>query len=118
LEEEEKSSAKDSSKFLNSCLLFKKKKNNYTIMKLVIVKPYYDWDGRKYIDAESQGSIIRIKIPFRYGRVMCHTSGIRPIQDIKKGEIIEATIENKVWDGTNFLILTSFEEANSLISVH
>jgi hypothetical protein len=79
-------------------------------MRVVIVKPYYDWDGRKYIEVSCDNSQFRIKIPFRYGRAMYHTNGLKTIHEMKQGDILDVIIQKKVWDGTEFWVLHSFEE--------
>ena len=77
-----------------------------------IATPYYDWDGRKNqeIVFENSKTPTRIKVPFRYGRVMCRAEGLKTVQELQKGDQIEIEIEKKVWDGVTHLILTSFRE--------
>jgi hypothetical protein len=77
-----------------------------------VVRPFYDWDGRKYLELESRdmGLHFRVKVPFRYGRVMCKADGLRTIQEIKQDEIIIAFMEKKVWDGDVHWILHGFRE--------
>jgi hypothetical protein len=82
-------------------------------MRATVLSPYYDWDGRKYLELEINEKLVRVKIPFRYGRVMCRTRGIRTIQEIKKGEIIDVILDKKVWDGAEYWIISSFEEITS-----
>ncbi len=60
----------------------------------IVVHPWYEINGRKYIDLELDGIVRRVKIPFRYNRVMCHVSGIVPIQSIPAGTRVECTVEN------------------------
>jgi hypothetical protein len=59
-----------------------------------VVHPWYDVNGRKYIDIELDGFVRRVKIPFRYNRVMCHVVGIVPIQSIPSGTRVDCVIEN------------------------
>ena len=59
-----------------------------------VVHPWYEVNGRKYIDLELDGLVRRVKIPFRYNRVMCHVSGIVPIQSIQTGAQVECFVEN------------------------
>ena len=75
-----------------------------------IATPYYDWDGRKYLEVLIKGCVTRVKVPFRYGRVMCRIEGLKTVQELQKGDEIEIEIEKKVWDGVEHLILTSFRE--------
>jgi len=76
-------------------------------MKAVVSKPYYDWDGRKYMEFTIENRTLRVKVPFRYGRSMCRVEGIRSIQEFELGESVEITIQEKDWDGEKFLVLIS-----------
>jgi hypothetical protein len=76
----------------------------------VVYTPYYDWTGRKYLEVLIDGRVTRIKVPFRYGRVMCRTEGLKTVQELQKGDQIEIEIERKSWDGVDHLILKSFRE--------
>jgi hypothetical protein len=82
-------------------------------MRATVAKPYYDWDGRKYMDFLVENKTVRLKVPFRYGRTMCRVEGIRPIQEFELGESVEITTEVKIWDGREFLILTSISSSQS-----
>ena len=79
-------------------------------MKGVVYTPYYDWDGRKYLEVLIEGCVTRVKVPFRYGRVMCRIEGLKTVQELQKGDEIEIEIERKFWDGVEHLILTSVRE--------
>jgi len=79
-------------------------------MKASVHTPYYDWDGRKYLELLIDGRLTRVKVPFRYGRVMCRIEGLKTVQELQKGDEIEIEIEKKIWDGVNHWILTSFRE--------
>lgn len=79
-------------------------------MKAVVSTPYYDWDGRKYLEVLIDGRATRLKVPFRYGRVMCRIEGLKTVQELQKGDEIEIEIEKKTWDGVNHWILKSFRE--------
>lgn len=72
--------------------------------------PYHDLGGRKYIDVIFNSEIIKLKIPFRYGRVMCKVNGLKTIQELKKGEIVDIDFTKKVWNGIEFLVLESIKE--------
>lgn len=61
---------------------------------VTVAHPWYEINGRKYIDLELDGVVRRVKVPFRYNRVMCHVSGIVPIQSIPAGTRVECTVEN------------------------
>ena len=79
-------------------------------MKATIARPFYDWDGRKYLEMRVEdGTLLRVKVPWRYGRVMCRVEGIRPIQELELGESVIVEIETKMWDGQKFLVLKSIE---------
>lgn len=72
-----------------------------------IVTPYYDYGGRKYLDLRWDNSIIRVKVPFRYGRVMCKVEGITPVQELKAGQMIKALCEKKNWEGSSHYVVYS-----------
>jgi hypothetical protein len=76
-------------------------------MKATVVTPYYDWDGRKYLELNIEDSLVRVKVPWRYGRVMCRVEGLRTVQELQKGDEIEVTIEKKTWDGVEHWIISS-----------
>ena len=79
-------------------------------MKATVVTPYYDWDGRKYIELNLEGSVIqRVKVPFRYGRVMCRVEGLKTVQELQKGDEIEITLDKKTWDGVEYWIISSLK---------
>lgn len=75
----------------------------------------------KNIDDPLDGTVLKIKIPFRYRRVMCNVEG-RPIQSLIKGDTIEMDIEFKgVWNVENHsgfswvLSSSTFSSSSSLI---
>jgi hypothetical protein len=82
-------------------------------MKATIARPFYDWDGRKYMELrmEDSGTTLRVKVPWRYNRVMCRVEGIRPIQEFESGESVEVLLYKKVWDGEIFWVLSSIRPA-------
>lgn len=69
--------------------------------------PMYDWDGRKYIEFEDIG---RVKVPFRYGRIMCKVLGDKTIQEMSVGTKVEVVIDTKTWDGVQHKVLYSIRE--------
>ena len=75
-----------------------------------IYKPFYDIEGRKYIDLEFENKIVRVKVPFRYNRVMCHVLGLKTIQEFVKGDHVIAFIEDKKWGSDLFPVLISIRE--------
>ena len=80
-------------------------------MRVVVHTPYYDWDGRKYLEVLIDGHVTRLKVPFRYGRVMCLCEGLKTVQELQKGDQIEIEIERKPWDGVDHLILKSVTDS-------
>ena len=92
-------------------------------MKATIHTPYYDWDGRKYLELNLEGGppvrrettgfpgsvIQRVKVPYRYGRVMCRVDGLKTVQELQKGDQVEVTLERKTWDGLEHWILSSIK---------
>jgi len=79
------------------------------MMSGTIHRPFWDWEGRKYIEVLSGNQVLRIKIPFRYGRVMAEVHGVRPIQDLKLGEPVKVQFENKIWQGQTHRVLVMLE---------
>jgi hypothetical protein len=80
-------------------------------MKAIVHTPYYDWEGRKYLEVLIEGRVTRVKVPFRYGRVMCTCEGLKTVQELQKGDQIEIEIEKKTWDGVVHLILKSVTDS-------
>lgn len=78
-------------------------------MKATIARPFYDWDGRKYMELrmDDTGNVLRTKVPWRYNRVMCRVHGIRPIQEFESSESVDVIIEKKIWNGETHWILAS-----------
>ena len=77
-----------------------------------IVTPWYDVEGRKYINLElADGQVIRAKVPWRYGRVMCKVSGIRPIQDLQLNETVEVILDKKYWGGEVYYVIISLRSS-------
>jgi hypothetical protein len=79
-------------------------------MKAVVVTPYYDWDGRKYVEFSIENKVVRVKVPFRYGRVMCRIEGLKTVQEFKKGDEVEIQLVKKVWDGIEYSVLAYIKE--------
>lgn len=75
-----------------------------------ILKGYHEEGTRKYMTLLIEGEVYRVKVPFRYNRVMCQVDGIRPVQDYKADEIVIVEIEKKMWDGEVFFVLKSLRE--------
>jgi len=73
----------------------------------VIQRALYDWDGRKYLELEQIG---RVKVPFRYGRIMCKVLGDKTVQEMEIGTKVEIVIETKTWDCVEHKVLYSIKE--------
>ena len=53
----------------------------------------------KKLDDPLEGNVLRIKVPFRYRRVMCNVDGDTPVQSLKKGDTVLTEIQfNGVWN--------------------
>lgn len=39
------------------------------------------------------GTVLKVKVPFRYNRVMCKVNGLRTIHELKKGDSVDIRIE-------------------------
>ena len=78
-------------------------------MRATIARPFYDWDGRKYMELRmaDSGMTMIVKVPWRYNRVMCHVEGIHPIQEFGSGESVDVLLDKKVWNGETFWVLIS-----------
>lgn len=76
-------------------------------MKATITRPMYDWDGRKYLELQMGVNTMRLKIPWRYGRVMCKVTGLKPVQELQIGDPVEFTTKTVNWDGIEYLVLES-----------
>lgn len=40
-----------------------------------------------------QGVTLKVKVPFRYGRVTCKVGGIKPIQEMQMGDNVNVVVE-------------------------
>lgn len=54
----------------------------------MITREMYTHNDKKYIDIDG----IRVKVPWRYNRVMCKVHGFVPLQDLRPGDLIECSI--------------------------
>lgn len=80
-------------------------------MRATVARPMYDWDGRKYLELNLEGSVIqRVKVPWRYGRVMCRIEGLKTVQELQNGDQVEFTTKIVNWDGLEHLVLESIKE--------
>jgi hypothetical protein len=72
----------------------------------------YDWDGRKYLevhDVDEKKTPTRLKVPWRYGRVMCPVSGPKTIQELKEGDKVRVALKSVMWNGLEHLVLEYIE---------
>ena len=76
-----------------------------------ITTPWYDVEGRKYINLDVDGQVIRAKVPWRYGRVMCKVTGIRPIQELQLNETVEVILDKKYWGGNIYYVIISLRSS-------
>jgi len=77
-------------------------------MQARVVNPWYDREGRKYIDLEINGEFRNVKVPWRYNRVLgCHVDGLRPVQELRADEVVHVTLTKRVWEGHTHWILAS-----------
>lgn len=62
-------------------------------MKFKVKKSIYERGTAKYMDIiNPNDEVISVKVPYRYKRVDCEVKGLTPVQDLKEGDTIEATI--------------------------
>lgn len=54
-----------------------------------VTQAFHDINGRKYICLDE----LRIKVPWRYNRVMCTVKGLTPVQDLVVGQEVCAVYE-------------------------
>jgi hypothetical protein len=51
------------------------------------------------LDDPLEGNVLKVKVPFRYRRVMCNVEGDKPVQSLVKGDLVHAEIQfNGVWN--------------------
>lgn len=99
-------------------------------IKCEIYEPMYDFNDKKYIrvrlmdkvkyyieglhnskshliatnniDNPLEGNILKLKVPFRYRRVMCLVHGDKPVQSLIRGDDVEIDVQfNGVWNCAN-----------------
>lgn len=80
-------------------------------MRAIVTRPMYDWDGRKYLEVHvaDEKTPTRLKVPWRYGRVMCRVEGLKTVQELQVGDHIEFTYKIVSWDGLEHLVLESIK---------
>ena len=70
-----------------------------------ITKEFHDVNGRKYIEIDGE----RIKVPWRYNRVLCDVQGLVPIQSMKVDTEVDITVKNVIYEGYIYKILKSIK---------
>jgi hypothetical protein len=65
-----------------------------TSCQAVVRASWYDIGGRKYLDLQWDEIVNRVKVPFRYNRVMCHVGGLTTVQSIPEGSTVDCVIES------------------------
>jgi len=68
---------------------------------MIVERPMFGIENRRYIYLRDGGSgeLHSVKVPFRYNRVMCTVKGLRTIQELTVGSVVEVTMEysQSVW---------------------
>ena len=78
-------------------------KNNKKYLELELVDPIKkrietihnytnDYITKKFMNPLI-GNVIKVKVPFKYNRVTCKVGGIKPIQEMQKGDSVNVHIE-------------------------
>ena len=60
---------------------------------------------RMYIEIEIDGNTYTVKVPFKYGRVTCKVLGLNPVQSLLIGDIVQVSLETKIWQGKDYKVL-------------
>ena len=51
------------------------------------------------LDDPLEGNVLKVKVPFRYRRVMCNVDGDKPVQSLVKGDAVQTELQfNGVWN--------------------
>ena len=51
------------------------------------------------LDNPLEGNVLKLKVPFRYRRVMCNVEGDKPVQSLERGDRVLVEIQfNGVWN--------------------
>ena len=78
-------------------------------MNSVIACPLYVQDDRRYLDLQFQNKIQRVKVPWRYGRVMCRVTGDKTVQELQQGDAVRVTLKTVTWNGLEHLVVEHIE---------
>lgn len=71
----------------------------------IITKEFYKYNDRYYIDIDNH----KIKVPYRYNRVMCTVNGLTPVQSLKLNDTVIYETKEVMWEGTKYKVLKSIE---------
>ena len=59
-----------------------------------VYEPMFSYENRRYILLQmANGVIRRVKVPFRYNRVMCEVRGDKTIQELVRGDTVQVSLE-------------------------
>jgi hypothetical protein len=70
-----------------------------------VTRPVRMVGARMYIDVEIDGRTHTVKVPFKYGRVTCKVLGLTPVQSLIIGDIVQVSLETKIWQGKDYKVL-------------
>ena len=76
---------------------------------MIVTRSIWDVEGRKYIELDGR----KVKVPFRYNRVMCTVHGLVTVQEMIVGQKVNAVVQEKIWEGQKFLVLKEIEALES-----
>jgi hypothetical protein len=72
-----------------------------------VVKPAYYVGFRMYIDLEIDGRILTMKVPHKYGRVMCTVIGLVPVQSLQANNLIDISFDTKRYGDKEYRVITT-----------
>ncbi len=78
-------------------------KNNKKYIELELVDPIKkrietihnytnDYISKRFMNP-LQGNVLKVKVPYRYNRVTCKVGGIKPVQEMERGDTVNVNIE-------------------------
>lgn len=66
---------------------------NDVLRVIEIHKKMYDVLTLPHVEIPLEGDILKVKVPYRYNRVMCKFHGSKVVQEMKKGDVVEVKIQ-------------------------
>lgn len=72
-----------------------------------VTKQSWIHERRMYIEVEIDGRTHTVKVPFRYGRVACIVLGLTPVQSLVTGDIVDLSLDSKIWKGKDYKVLNT-----------